>query len=138
MIILDTTVLLYAVGGDHPMRSPSRAVVDAVRRGLLPAHTSVEVVQEFTHVRSRRRSRADAVGHARDYSKLLGPLLVATSEDLALGFELFEHTSLGAFDAVLAAVALNNDAEALVSADRAFAEAPGLVYLPPHEVQFLR
>jgi predicted nucleic acid-binding protein len=36
-----------------------------------------------------------------------------------------------AFDAVLAAVALARGAEALVSADRAFASVPGLTWIDP-------
>jgi predicted nucleic acid-binding protein len=38
---------------------------------------------------------------------------------------------LGAFDAVLAAVALAHGADALVSADAAFAAVPGLVLIDP-------
>jgi predicted nucleic acid-binding protein len=138
VILLDTSVLVYAVGDAHALRAPCREVLGGARRGLVAARTTVEVVQEFAHVRARRRPRADATRHARDFVRGLGPLLVTTSADLALGLDLFERTSLGAFDAVLAAVALNNEAEALVSADRAFAEVPGLVCRTPHEVKIPR
>lgn len=40
-------------------------------------------------------------------------------------------SKLGAFDAVLAAEALGECAEALVSADTAFARAPGLTHVDP-------
>jgi predicted nucleic acid-binding protein len=53
-------------------------------------------------------------------------------EDLDLAMDLFErHSALGAFDAVLAAVALNHQAEALVSADGAFAAVTGLHWIDP-------
>lgn len=59
-------------------------------------------------------------------------LLLTRAEDLDLGCTLFErHPALGAFDAVLAAVALNRRVEALVSADRAFREVPGLPWVDP-------
>ena len=66
--------------------------------------------------------RADATAVARDWAALLAPLLVSTTDDLELGLEFFEHhEGLGSFDAVLAATAVRADADALLSADRAFA-----------------
>jgi predicted nucleic acid-binding protein len=95
------------------------------------AATTVEVIQEFVHVRSRRRSRANAIALARHYAVALR-LLVTRPEDLDFGLVLYErHQSLGAFDAMLAAVALNQQAEALVSADRAFGEVPHLLWIDP-------
>jgi hypothetical protein len=41
------------------------------------------------------------------------------------------HAALGAFDSVLAAVALNQRVEALVSAERAFGEVAGLRWVDP-------
>lgn len=58
---------------------------------------------------------------ARSFAELLGPLVEIQADDLQAGLELFQrHEQLGAFDAVLAAVALGRDAEALLSADAAF------------------
>jgi uncharacterized protein len=99
--------------------------------GRIDATTTIEVVQEFLHVRARRRSRTNAVALARHYMAAL-PLLVTRSDDLEFGLALFErHTALGAFDSVLAAVALTRRARALVSADRAFGEVPGLPWGNP-------
>ena len=47
MIVVDTTVLVYAVGADHPLREPCRAVVSGVESGRLTASTTIEVIQEF-------------------------------------------------------------------------------------------
>lgn len=127
MIILDTTVLAYAVGSAHPLREPSRHVVRAVGDGRVEARTTVEVIQEFTHVSSRRRPRQDAVELARRYATLLAPLLPPTATDLDDGLDLFQRQPLlGAFDAVLAALAIARGAVALVSADAGFADVPGL------------
>jgi uncharacterized protein len=121
MIVLDTTVLAYAVGTDHPLRAPCRQLVSAIADGGIPATTTVEVIQEFTHVRARRRNRKDAAQLARDYIELLSPLLIAEESDLREGLRLFEEsTGIGAFDAVLAAAAHAAGAEALVSADAGF------------------
>ena len=131
MIILDTTVLAYAVGGDHPLRDPCRRLLMAHGDGRVEAATTVEVIQEFAHIRARRMGRFEAVRLARQYAAAFS-LLVATPDDLERGLGLFElFPALGAFDAVLAAIAIDRRAEALVSADRAFASVPGLRWIDP-------
>ena len=55
MIVLDTTVLVYAKGIDHPLRQPCRKLIDLIADGRIEATTTVEVIQEFVHVRARRR-----------------------------------------------------------------------------------
>ena len=129
MILLDTTVLAYAVGTDHPLRRPARDLVAGISQGRIIATTTVEVVQEFCHIRARRRGRTDASAVARDVVQLLTPLTTVTEADLEQGLVLFEqHPALGSFDAVLAATTLRCEAT-LVSADRAFADVLGERYL---------
>lgn len=132
MIVLDTTVLVYAVGGPHPLTQPCRALLEAVGAARVQATTTPEVVQEFVHVRARRCTRADAAALGLRYAEGFAPLVPTNEEDLRRGLELFEsHSSVGAFDAVLAAVALNREAEALVSADATFETVPGLRFVHP-------
>jgi uncharacterized protein len=131
VILLDTTVLSYAVGAEHPLREPCRRLLRAHGDGRIEATTTVEVVQEFVHVRARRRSRLDAVALARRYMAAF-PLLVTRVEDLDLGLSFFErYPALGAFDALLVAVAINQRLEALVSADHSFGEVPNLAWVDP-------
>lgn len=47
MIVVDTTILVYAVGADHPLQEPCRRFVRAVAGGELSASTTVEVIQEL-------------------------------------------------------------------------------------------
>lgn len=130
MIVLDTTVLVYAVGDDHELREPARAIIGAVEAGAVRATTTVEAIQELVHVRARRRGRADAAGLGRAYATLLSPLLQPSEKDLVAGLRLFEREeALGAFDAVLAASAIAAGADALVSADRSFGGVRGLVWV---------
>ena len=131
MIIVDTTVLVYAVGDEHPLRDPCRRLLRAHGDGHVEATTTVETIQEFTHIRARRRTRRDAVSLARNYTAAFS-VLVTTPDDLERGLGLFErHPALGAFDAMLAAVVLERRAEALVSADQAFGSVPGLPWVDP-------
>jgi predicted nucleic acid-binding protein len=99
--------------------------------GRIEAATTIEVIQEFVHLRARRRSRPDAVVVARRYIAALR-MLVTNADELDLGLSLFErHPALGAFDAVLAAVGLNWRVEALVSADLAFGAVATLPWVNP-------
>lgn len=130
MIVVDTTVLVYAVGEDHALAEPSRLLVDAIGSGSVAATTTPEVIQEFVHVRARRRDRADAVRVGRAYAELMDPLLVVERRALEQGLRIFERLpALGAFDSVLAAAALESGAAALVSADRAFDSVPRLRFV---------
>lgn len=132
MIFLDTTVLMYAVGTTHTYREPCRELVRQIRDGRLSATTTVEAIQEFAHVFARRRRRADAAAAASDFADLLTPLRLTESDHLRHGLKLWAaQERLGAFDAVLAAVALDTKYRIMVSADRAFAGVPGLDHVLP-------
>jgi predicted nucleic acid-binding protein len=114
------------------LRDPCRELIAAIADRRVEASTTVEVIQEFAHVRAQRRDRADAAALASDYADLLSPLLSATGEHLRHGLSLFERNrNLGAFDAVLAAIALDSGSEALVSADAAFAGVEALPHITP-------
>lgn len=137
MIFLDTTVLVFAKGSDHPYREACRSLIRAIEDGRVPATTTPEVIQEFAHVRSRRRTRRDAAELARSYAVLLSPLMSTSERALERGLRLFErHPGLGAFDAVLAATAMEEGAEALISADTSFGEVRGLRWVRPAGPKF--
>lgn len=134
MIVLDTTVLVYAKGAGHPFRDPCRSLIRAIAAGQIEATTSAEVIGEFVHVRARRRTRADAAGLGRDYAELLAPLLMVSGDDLRAGLSFFERVEgLGAFDAVLAATAVSAGATSLVSADAAFHTVREVPHVVPDE-----
>ena len=116
-MILDTNVLVYAVGGDHPLRKPAQRLLSAVASGEVFATTSVLVIQEFIHVRTRRQGEAAAVAAARAYVDLLEPLLPAEQLHVGSALNLVESFSLRSTDALIAAPAIH-EAQTLVSADR--------------------
>ncbi len=137
MIVLDTTILVYAVGADHRLAEPCRRLMETIETRRVEATTAVEVIQEFAHVYARRRERRDASRLARSYADLLAPLLVFDRDDLERGLGLFErHAPLGAFDALLAAAALGRESDALVSTDAAFRGVPRLKLIEPLTPEF--
>lgn len=133
MIILDPTVLVYAVGEAHRFRDPCQRMIVAIRDGHVMATTTPQVVQEFAHVRARRRGRADARRLGIEYTDLLSPLLAVDEDGLRAGLDLFGAAGRpGAFDSLVAAAGLANHAT-VVSADVAFGDIPGLRHVVPDE-----
>lgn len=130
MIVLDTTVLVYAVGAEHPLREPARRIVRAIHDASVHATTSSAVIQEFAHVFARRRSREQAAAIARDHATLLAPLLAVEPRHVDAGLDIFERNpGLTAFDSFLVAATISAGADALVSGDRAFAAVQGLPFV---------
>jgi predicted nucleic acid-binding protein len=139
VIVVDTTILVYASGDVHPLRDDSLRLFEAIADGRIEGTTTVEVIQEFVHVRARRQSRAEAAKSARAFADLLAPLLVASDLTVDDGLRIFEqHDSLGGFDAFLAANAIAGKADALVSADRAFSSVSRLTHIAPGTAEFER
>ena len=137
MIFVDTTILVYAAGGEHPLKASSERLFSAVVAGAIDATTTPEVIQEFVHARSRRSDRREAVSVARNYARVLSPLLPSEEAALSQALSLFErHAALGSFDALLASTAIAHGAEALVSADAAFGGIPRLRHVAPGTPEF--
>ena len=122
-MILDTNVLIYAVGGEHPLREPARRLIAAIRAGAVLATTSVLVLQEVTYVYARRRGGAEAAALVRSYVDLLEPLLAVEQVHLMTALRLVEKYELRPSDALIAAAAVQTS-YLLVTADRAFADVP--------------
>lgn len=119
--LVDTNVFVYARGRDHPYRAPCRAVLEAVRDGLVVLEASVELVQEFAHLLLRhgadRRQALDEVEEVRSQCRLHAFDLSVLHETTGL---LRRYPELGVRDAVHAATAVQGGLPAIVSADRVF------------------
>lgn len=136
--LYDTLVFVYAVGRDHPYRDPCRRVVELASDGSLRGDGSVELVQEFAHIRYRRTGdRSGSTTDARRVAALCTLHAVELS-DLRFALGLFETVDgLGPRDAVHAATALNRGIDAIVTADVAFDAVPGLERIDPADAPSL-
>lgn len=125
-------ILAYAMGEEHGLQEPCRRLIEAIGGGHIRATTTPETIQEFVHVRSRRRPRREAASLGRSYADLLSPLVIVDEPTLAEGLSVFGRSRrIGAFDAILAAATIAAQAEALVSADRGFDGIRGLTRWDP-------
>lgn len=119
--LVDTNIFVYARGRDHPYRGPCRAVLEAVRDGLVVLEASVELVQEFAHLLLRRgvgREQAlDEIEEVRSQCRLHPFDVPVLHEATAL---LRRYPQLEVRDAVHAATAVQAGLPAIVSTDIAF------------------
>lgn len=99
MIFVDTSVLMYAVGRDHPLRDPARRFFATATADQQPLATSSEVLQELAHayLPAERTQALAAALRIVDRARMeVWPL---EHDDVVLGIELSaRHPGLGARD----------------------------------------
>jgi uncharacterized protein len=130
--LFDTSVFVYALGGEHPYREPCQVIFHRLGDGLLAGEASLELIHEFTYVRRRQaRGRDDAVRLARVIKRSC-PMHAVSATDIERALDLWrEHEGLDARDAIFAAQALNHDINVILSPDRGFDGITGLQRIDP-------
>lgn len=130
--LYDTSIFVYALGGEHPYREPCREIVRKAAAGDLQGEASADLLQELVHQRTRRTGdRLGAAKAARSVATLAWwhPL---EPNDVRRGIDLFEaHDDLDARDAVFAALAINRGIDAILATDRSFDRVDGLERVDP-------
>ena len=130
-VLLDASVVIYALGEDHPRRKSCRALLADAASGAIRAYASVEMVQEVVHHRLRRiGDRMIATADGRSVAALC-TLLAFDREVLDLSLELIDRSTIRGRDAVHAATALAYGIDRIASTDAAFDGIPGLTRLDP-------
>lgn len=132
-VFIDTNVLVYTLGEEHPYREPCRRIVQLLADGRFEGETNVEVIQEFIHVRERRsRHRDETLQRAREYIELFTAVHGFEARDLDRSMTLLSAVpGLPPRDAVHAATAINRGLGTILSADRDFDAVSGLTRVDP-------
>ena len=126
----DPSVLLLAVGDDHPDRDACRNLLDLAGRGSIAIHLSVEGGQEFLFHRMRKGSLASAVEQFRALDQLV-TWHSFDAEILRASALLVASGHLRGRDAVHAATAVAAGFTTIISTDHDFNDVPGLRRLTP-------
>lgn len=124
MIFVDTNVLMYAVGGEHPVRSEARDFFVRSAEEELPLVTSAEVLQELLHayLPVDRIETLDAA--LRLAEGRIATVWSVEEEDVRLARILVdEHPALGARDLLHLACCRRRDVHRVRTYDRALAAA---------------
>lgn len=124
MTFVDTNVLMYAVGREHPLRDEARAFFEATLEADDPLVTSSEVLQELLHAylpinRIETLDAALTLAEAR-----IGTIWPVEVEDVRLARSLVErHPGLGARDLLHLASCVRRGVDRIETFDRGLAAA---------------
>jgi predicted nucleic acid-binding protein len=127
MIFLDTNVIMYAVGGPHPLRDSARALLKTAAERSEALATSTEVFQELLHA----YLPVDRIDDLDRAWRLLRAVTVDTwsvePDDVELARSLrVRHPELSARDLVHLACCRRRGVERAHTLDRALRAAVGL------------
>jgi len=138
-VFLDTAIIMYAAGAQHPHKQPCADILSRVGAGELNAVISAEVIQELAHrfVHAGKSSRASEL--TRNALDLFAPVIPITQSVVArLPGLIDRYRALEARDLIHVATCLEERIEVIVSPDRAFDAVHELKRIDPSDADALR
>ncbi len=133
---IDANIPMYAAGAEHPLKSPSLQVLEAIARGKIAAVTNTEVIQEIMHRYAALDLREQGVQVAELFLQVVPNVLPVTKEDMIQALTLYQTLpEVQARDAVHAAVMQNNGVTIIITADRHFDRFAGLQRVDPADFE---
>lgn len=131
-VLVDTNVILYALGGPHAQAEPCRRVLALAGEGKLRLEAPVDLVQEILHHRSRRLSdRSQAAADALAAANLCRLHAVEPSDTRAAATLFASSSRLSARDAIFAAIASRHGLRTILSVDVDFDDLRDLRRVDP-------
>jgi uncharacterized protein len=132
MILVDTNVIMYAAGADHPHKLPSVALLERVASGEVEATIDAQVLQEILH-RYRAITQWNDGRRVYDLTRQIFPnVLPVTAAIMDRARRILDaDPRLMARDALRAAVVMIEGMEAVCSYDRDFDRIMGIVRREP-------
>ena len=121
MKLIDTNIIMYAIGKGHPLKEQCKKLLQRVVYGETVANIDVEVLQELLYVYSVR-------GERRKGLKVIDEMLVPFPDSYSIKIDeiarakglMKKYSSLSARDAIHCAVSINNNLEGIISTDKDF------------------
>jgi predicted nucleic acid-binding protein len=120
-VFIDTAVIMYANGGDHPLRDPCARIMVGIGDSEVAAVTSVEVVQEILHRFISVRRPDAAIRIAELTMEVFAPVFPITHAMMRRVPDLARrYPTLQARDLVHVATCIHEGITEIVSPDTAF------------------
>jgi predicted nucleic acid-binding protein len=131
-VFIDTAVVMYANGANHPFREACRSIMIQVADGQLEATTSSEVVQEILHRFVSIRRPEIGIAMARVTMDAFAPVLPITHALMRRVPELAaRYPSLSARDLVHVATCIHEGIDEIITPDRGFDQVAELRRVDP-------
>ena len=136
MKLIDTNIIIYAVGRPHPYKEPCARILRDASADADAYTIDAEVLQELLHVYTMRAERSQALQvFDRSLALFPNPLLIGRPELVRARDLMEQHTQLSARDALHAAVVMTCGLEGIVTTDRGFRVVAGLQVFDPAEAE---
>lgn len=121
MKLIDTNIIIYSLGKEHPLKEPCRSFIAKIASGEIAANIDVEVLQEVLYVYTYRNERIKGIAACRYLLDIFpNPFPVSKNEiSLAISF-MDKYPSIVSRDAIHAAVVVNNKLKGIISEDSDF------------------
>jgi hypothetical protein len=129
---IDTNVVMYALGGSHPLREPCKRILEKIKAKSILVVTNTEVLQEILH-------RYFSIGRAtlgeiayKSMSQFCMLILPVKLQDTDSALELLKkHKDITSRDAIHAATMINSGMKDIISADPHFDLISGIRRIDP-------
>jgi predicted nucleic acid-binding protein len=129
---VDSNVIMYAVGAEHPYRCPCLDALDRIIRESLPAIVSSEIHQEILHRYLSLGLPQMAQQVSAQLETIIPTTLPVTLADIRRVRQLAErYPALRARDLLHAAVMLENGLSHILSTDRHFDQVSEIERIDP-------
>ena len=127
LYFLDTNVLMYAVGTEHPLKKPSLEILRKVKDGEITAVTDTEVFQEIAYRYWAQKKWSLATEVLKKYQYLFSEIFSVERQHLEIYYELLsEYPVLSPRDAIHIAVMKSHHLKNICTMDKAFKKIPFL------------
>ena len=129
---LDANLIMYSLGGPHPLKDPSKRILNKIKQGVFQVVTNTEVLQEILYryfsIRKPGLGELTYFAMINLCEKIIPVTVKDTDRALAL---LKEYPSITSRDAIHAATMLNNGVKDILSNDPHFDLIHGLRRIDP-------
>jgi uncharacterized protein len=129
---IDANVIMYALGGPHPLRVPCKSLLEKIKNGTIQVVSNTEVLQEILY---RYFSiKKQTLGELAYYSliDLCHTIFPVTLQDTDRALELLkQYPQITSRDAIHTATMLNNGIKEILSADPHFDLIAGIRRIDP-------
>ena len=123
---LDSNIVMYVLGGAHPLKAPSLKIFEKIRTGKMPVCTNTEVLQEILYHYYSLNRKPLAHRACELVEEIADPIFPVSIEDIRTARSLLDRHTLPVRDAIHAASMLNHRIRYILSADSHFDHFPDI------------
>jgi len=134
MIFIDTSIIMYAAGKEHPNKEPSVELLKLVAIGEVEAVINVEVIQEIFHRYTMIKMKEKGIKLAKNIMRLIPRIYSIELSDVIKAMEILRRYDLTSRDAIHIAFMLNRNINEACTYDKHFFDVKEIKAYKPEEI----